>query len=355
MNIIPVIMAGGAGTRLWPLSRDDKPKQYHNLSGEGTLLEGTIARLLPLDPDEVLIVTSKKYDTLTANELCKFDVKGTILCEPRPRNTAAAVLYAALYLRKLAGDPTMIILPADHFIKKKDEFVRIMKMALKQAEKGSLVTVGIKPTYPETGYGYIKSVEESGEIRVVDRFVEKPDLEKAKQYIDSGNYYWNSGIFIWKTSAILKAFEKLLPGHVKAFAPFDRLNAEEIASDNEEIWKIKKEIFDSVEPISVDFGILENSDNRVLIPADIGWADLGSWKAIDDILDPDAEGNRSPDMDKAIFVESDNCSVFSENLRISVVGLSNIVVIEAGGEILVIDKDSAQDVRKVVEIVKKKA
>ncbi len=348
-------MAGGAGTRLWPMSRDEKPKQFLNLSGKGTLLEETIARLFSLKPENLVVVTSKKYEALSKDEIKKCGLNGVVLCEPRPRNTAAAVLYAALYCeRSIGGDAVMIILPADHYIKQRETFADVLRTGVAEAEKGHLVTIGILPSYPETGYGYIKALENEGNVRTVDRFVEKPDLEKAKSYVSAGGYYWNSGIFLWRVSSILDAFKKYLPHFIEIFAPLTKFSPGEICSDSPDVWDIKNGIFNALDSVSIDYGIMEKSDNVVVIPADFGWADLGSWKSIDDILAPDPDGNRAPDREKGVFVGSSNCSVFSEGLRISVVGLSDIVVVQAGDEILVINKDSSQDVRKVVDIVKKR-
>ena len=352
MKVIPVILAGGAGTRLWPLSRDEKPKQFHNLSGDGTLLEETIKRLLPLGPEQIVIVTSTKHQGLSRDELGKFTVPGTVLAEPRPRNTAAALLYAALYLKKLFDDSIMISLPADHHILNRDEFTRILREAVRQASENRLVTIGIKPTYPETGYGYIKAVKGTGPVLPIDTFVEKPDLERARQYFESGNYFWNSGIFIWKTSVVIEQFRKLLPAHLDAFGPLAALGPKEIASNDGAAWETKKKIFDAVESVSIDYGIMERAENRFVIPGDFGWTDLGSWKSIDEILPADGNGNRSPEKDRALFLNSKDCSVFTENRRVSVVGLSDVIVVEADGEILVIHKDSAQDVKKIVEMVK---
>ncbi len=353
MGIVPVIMAGGAGTRLWPLSREEKPKQFHNLSGRGTLMEETISRLFPMKPDMVVIVTSEKYRDNSQDELRKCGVEGRVLCEPRPRNTAAAILYAAVYIEKLYPDSVMIVLPADHSIQNKDRFIEVINKAISEAGRDMLVTIGINPDYPETGYGYIESEGTTGEVRNVTAFVEKPDSKKAREYLDAGNYYWNSGIFIWKTGKILDSFEKHMPEMRESFKPLEELAPESIIADESATWELKKRIFDNIQSESIDYGILEKADDRVVIPADFGWADLGSWKAIDDILTPDADGNRTPKRDRAIFYNSDNCSTFSEERRISVVGLSNIVVVEAGNEILVIDKDSSQDVRSVVEIIRK--
>jgi mannose-1-phosphate guanylyltransferase len=354
MNVIPVIMAGGAGTRLWPMSREDKPKQFLDLSGEGSLLEGTIKRLLPLEPRTMVIATSRKYEDLSRSEIARCGIPGVVLSEPRPRNTAAAVMYAALYIERLAGEAVMVVLPADHYIRKNEEFVDVLKTGISEAEKGSLVTIGIRPTYPETGYGYIKALDKGSGVSRVERFVEKPDIENARKYVASGDYYWNSGIFVWKISSVLEAFRKLMPDFFVKFGPLAGLSAAEIESNSDQVWEIKTKIFDEIESVSIDYGIMEKSENVSVVPGDFGWADLGSWKSIDDILAPDSDGNRSPRPEKTIFVESKNCSVFTEDARISVVGLSDVVVIQAGSDIMVIHKDSSQDVRKVVDIVRKK-
>ncbi len=354
MDIIPVILAGGAGTRLWPLSRDEKPKQFQNLSGGGTLLHETIERLKPLDPKYTVIVTSKNYKDLSREEINNSDVNGYVLSEPRPRNTAPAILYSTVFIDKLNHDSVIVVLPADHFIKNNEEFIRIIRLAIKAAEGDTLVTIGIKPDYPETGYGYIKAAEgSSGDVLPVESFVEKPDRETAEKYLESGNYYWNSGIFVWKITAIFEAFMKHLPEYIRAFEPLHNLISDKIVSDTPEIWEMITGIYDKINPLSVDYGIMEKADNCMIIPADFGWADLGSWKAIDDILEGDDQNNRSPDREKALFLNSDNCSVFSEKSHVAVVGLDNIVVVQAGDNILVIDKDSSQDVKKVVELIKR--
>jgi len=352
--IIPVIMAGGAGTRLWPMSTEDKPKQFHNMSGHGTLLEETINRLKPVSPEEIVIVTARKYEGLSLAEIKKSGLNGTILSEPKPKNTAAAVLYAAMFLKKKYGDPVMVVLPADHFIKDISGFTTVIEKAVSLAEKGSLATIGVKPEYPETGYGYIKGTKLADGASVVEKFVEKPGFETAKEYVADGNYYWNSGIFVWKASVIIERFRELLPEMYAEFMKFDSLSHEEIASNSPEVWALKEKIFSSIESVSIDNGILENSGNRMVIPAEFGWADLGSWKAADDILDPDDCCNRTQSPENSIFVKSEDCTVLSEGMRIAVVGVSNIVVVQSGNDILVINKDSSQDVRAVVDIIRKK-
>lgn len=352
MKIAAVIMAGGAGTRLWPLSREEMPKQFHNITGEGSLLEETIKRLIPLNTGLFLVATARKYRDLSLEELKKCGIEGRVLAEPRPRNTAAAILYSSVLLSKIFDDSIMIVLPADHHISKKDVFLDVLKLAVKEAQKDNLVTLGIKPSYPETGYGYIKAVQKNGDILPVEKFVEKPDIETAKNYITEGNYFWNSGIFIWKTSVIMEHFKEFMPHHYSAFRHLMKYSATEIENDSDEIWKIKEEIFSSIDSISIDYGILEKAVKRSVIPCEIGWTDLGSWNSIDDILDPDENSNRTPAADNAIFVSSKNCSVFSEKKRIALVGVNNLVVVESGDSILVMDKNNNQEVRKVVDIIK---
>ncbi len=347
-------MAGGAGTRLWPLSSDEKPKQFQNLSGEGTLLEQTITRLITLEPEICLIVTARKYEKASLDELEKTSLKGKILSEPAPRNTAAAILYSATYLSKLYDDAIMVVLPADHYITRRDEFIHVLKKAISYAEKEKLVTIGIEPVYPETGYGYIKAIPGTGDALTVDMFVEKPDLETAKRYILEGNYFWNSGIFVWKVSAILDNFKRLMSGHYAAFKPLRDMSITDIEASDGPAWKTKESVFASLDPVSIDYGIIEKAENRIVIPGKFGWGDLGSWNSIDDILKPDANMNRTPSPERVIYLGTKNSSVFTETRRIALVGVSNLVVVETGNDILVMDKDSAQRVREVVALVNKK-
>lgn len=355
MKIVPIILAGGAGTRLWPLSREEMPKQYHDLTGDGTLLSETVKRIIPLKPHLYIIATAKKYKKMSLHELKNSGVRGKVLAEPHPRNTAAAVLYSAVYLTGLLKDAIMIVLPSDHYIKNKKAFVKILKKAISEAEKDRLVTLGIKPAYPETGYGYIKAEKKDSPVLNVDQFVEKPDRETALKYIDEGNYFWNSGIYVWKASVIIEYFRNLMNDHYRAFLPLMKLRHQDIENDdNDKIWRKKEKIFSSIKSISIDYGILEKAGNRIVIPCDIGWTDLGSWNSIDEILTPDSDNNRTPLGERTIFVNSKNCSVFADTKRVALVGVDNLVVVESGDSILVMDKNKNQEVRKVVEIIKKR-
>lgn len=346
-------MAGGAGTRLWPMSRDEKPKQFLNLSGEGTLLEQTLKRLKPLNPEQCVIVTSGKYKNMSLEAAEAAGVKGMVLAEPRPRNTAAAVLYAAVYLDRLYPDSVMTVLPADHHIKNNEVFAETLLKAAEEAERGRLVTIGITPSGPETGYGYIKAADGGkGPAFTVEKFVEKPDLKTAEKYVAAGNYFWNAGIFVWKTSVILEAFRKYMPEMSDAFEVIHSMSPEQISCEGGPAWDVKADLFSRIESISIDYAIMEKAGNSVVIPADFGWADLGSWKSIDDILKGDASGNRSPSPEKAVFVNTENSSVFSEGMTIALVGLKDVTAVQAGNNILLISKDFSQDVRTVVDILK---
>ncbi|MFW5860743.1 MAG: mannose-1-phosphate guanylyltransferase [Spirochaetota bacterium] len=351
MDFIPVILAGGAGKRLWPLSREDKPKQFQNLSGEGTLLEMTIKRMIPLSPEYCLVVTSKAYEEASAEQIQKTGVDGAIISEPFPRNTAAAVLYAATYLQKKFGDAIMAVLPADHYIKSPESFIQIMEKAMNESREDKLVTIGVTPTYPETGYGYIKAFQGPGDTRQVEMFVEKPNLETARKYLLEGNYFWNSGIFVWKVSVIIECFKKPMPDLYNAFEPMRSLDTDALSASSGDAWEVKKKVFETIESVSIDYGIMEKADRRVVIPGEFGWADLGSWPSIDDILQPDECMNRTPSPEKVLFHNSRGCSVFTEQRRIAVVGLDDVVIVEAGNDVLVMDKNSAQQVRDVVDLI----
>lgn len=352
MKVIPVILAGGSGTRLWPLSNEQKPKQFHNITGEGSLLELTINRLKPLDPDFCLIVTSRIYEDLSYDELHKTGLQGSIISEPMPRNTAPAVLYASIYLSKLYNDAIMLILPADHYIKKQDIFVSILKKAIEQAHNNHLVTIGITPTYPETGYGYIKAFDDSVEVKPVEMFVEKPNLETAKKYLREGNYFWNSGIFVWKISVIFEYYQKLLPELYNAFQPLRDLSVQQLTQNDDIPWDIKRTVFSQIDSVSIDYGIMEKADHRYVIPGEFGWADLGSWASIDDVLLPDSNMNRSPYPEKVIFHQSKNCTVYPDKKLVAVVGLHDVVVVDSGNEMLVMDKNASQNLREVVNHIK---
>jgi len=352
-------MAGGSGTRFWPWSRRQLPKQFLKLGGDRSLFELTLERIRPLVPPERTLVICNRDHVDLVGRLAPELPAENIIGEPVARNTAPCIALAALIVQRRDPEGTLCVLPADHHVKEPARFQQLLDSVLKGAEANDrLITFGIIPTHPHTGYGYVQASEIVGSadgvaLLNVDQFVEKPHRSLAEEYVTQGNYYWNSGIFIWKTSVVIEQYRKLLPDHFKAFGPLASREAREIASNEGDVWEAKKNIFDMVESVSIDYGIMERAENRVVIPGDFGWTDLGSWKSIDEILPADGNGNRSPEKDRALFLNSRDCSVFTENRRVSVVGLSDVIVVEAGGEILVIHKDAAQDVKKIVEIVKR--
>lgn len=345
MKIIPVIIAGGAGTRLWPVSTPESPKQFHSFGTTASLYNGTVARLLPLKPDAIVTVTSEKYRAITTEESQTFSLPMTVIGEPEARNTAAAILYAAKFLQKEYDDAVMIVLPADHYIGDEETFRHMLTTGIEEARKGSLVTLGITPDHPETGYGYIRTEENSGTVRPVDRFVEKPDRATAEEYLRDGRYFWNSGIFIWSVSTIIEEFSSYMPAHLAAFEEVSTLSSEEmIYGSNSAIQKI----FASLEPVSIDYGILEKTDRAVVIPGDFQWADLGNWPAIDDLIATDSEGNRASTGSDALFVESENCTVHGEKSTIALAGMKDVIVVEKEGKILIMHKNASQSIREVV-------
>jgi len=350
MKIIPLIMAGGAGTRLWPLSNEEKPKQFHDFTGNGTLFQNTIRRLKKLNPEEFCVVTSHKYKGLTEDALRAEGVNGTVLSEPEARNTAAAVLFGAQFVKKKYEDALMIVLPADHYIEDPDTFLTIIEDGLKAAQNNSLITLGIEPLYPETGYGYIEADNsEDNKVQDVLSFREKPDAKTAEKYIRSGNYYWNSGIYIWKNSTILNSFEKHMPDHYSKFKELNEFKENEFSSVTGKSWDTVKSIFSQIEKISIDYGILENETKRKVIPGSFGWADLGSWKSIDTALKKDQNDNTSPKRDLSSFYNSSNCTVFPDSKKVYVAGCDNITVIEGENEILILNKELSQDIKKIKE------
>ncbi len=349
MNVYGVIMAGGGGTRFWPLSRKNKPKQLLSLSGKDVMINETIARLsLFIKKENEFIVTGKNQ----VEEMIKVTegkvYKENILTEPSARNTSACIGYSAIKILKEKGDGVMVVTPSDAYIKDEEEYARILMSAVEVAKKEDcIVTIGITPTIPATGYGYIQ-YHENGEIaKKVERFVEKPNEEKAKEYLSQGNFVWNSGVFVFKASFILTCFERFLP---EIYRDLTKIGAS-IGTPEEK--KVLEEIYPQIYSVSVDYGIMEKEKNIKVIPGNFGWSDVGSWDMMDALHKPDDNGNIS--IGDNILCDTVNSTVYSENKLIAVVGMDGVVVVEAGGAILVCPKDKAQDVKKAVEQLKEKA
>jgi mannose-1-phosphate guanylyltransferase len=353
MKKFGVIMAGGGGTRFWPLSRASAPKQFLNITGEDSMINDTIKRIEGIiPPEQILIVTSKAQEKMLNQVILDEIPAENIIIEPVGKNTAACIGYAAFVIKARCENSIMGVFPSDHYIKNPVEFQKVLIAAFSVAEKDDkLVTMGITPSYPSTGYGYIKydrdkvyQAEEKSAFEVLE-FVEKPDAPKAKMYIDSGNYLWNSGMFVWKTSVILKNFERFLPRTYKKISAI-----EPYIGKNEEIAKVE-EIYPELQDISIDYGIMERAEEVVVIPGDFGWNDVGCWDSLGCVFPPDEKGN----ITRGDFVEIDtrNSIIYSNGRLVAAVGLEDMIVVETSDALLVCPKRNAQDVKKVVDMLKK--
>lgn len=347
MNKFGIIMAGGGGTRFWPMSRQANPKQLLNLSGKDLMINDTINRLTGfIDKRDIFIVTNVvQAEKMKTSVVEGFDLN-KILAEPSARNTAACVGYAAMEIMKKHGDGIMCIFPSDHFIKNEEAFTNTLLEAVKVAEESDkLVTIGITPTFPSTGYGYINyNREDKSVAKKVLKFVEKPNLEIAKSYLESGDYLWNSGMFIWKASTILKNFQKYLPNIYKDLETI----AEAMNTPNER--NVIEQVYPNIESISVDYGIMERSDDVVVLEGDFGWNDVGSWDALDSIYDTDENGNVLKG--NQINIDTKNCISFGNKKLIATIGIENLIIVETDDALLICNKDKAQDVKAVVDILK---
>jgi len=347
MKIYGVIMAGGGGTRFWPLSRQTTPKQLLNLSGKDLMVNEAIDRLSKTaSKDDIFIVTNEAQVSKMLQATKGRVKRNHILSEPSARNTAACIGYAAMEIVKKYGDGIMVITPSDAYIKNEEEFTRVLGLAVRAAEeKDALVTVGITPTFAATGYGYIKFQKSGEEVLKVLEFKEKPDEQTAKKYVDSGEYVWNSGMFIWKASTILKNFEKYLPNIYSDLVKIGN------AMDTSEEFNVIDKIYPKIESISIDYGIMEKSSDVYVVPGKFGWNDVGSFDMLTVLHEADENGNVK--IGDQINVDTKNCITYSSGRLVATIGLENIVVIETGDAVLVCDKSKVQDVKKVVEQLKK--
>ncbi|WP_261857300.1 mannose-1-phosphate guanylyltransferase/mannose-6-phosphate isomerase [Photobacterium sanguinicancri] len=355
--ITPIIMAGGTGSRLWPLSRELYPKQFLKVSGGVSMLQQTFARLQGLAHLPPLLICNEEHRFIAAEQtrLGGFEYSGIIL-EPVGRNTAPAIALAALEtLKQVEGsdvEPILLVLAADHLIENQVAFQRSVNQALIHAEAGQLVTFGIVPTAAETGYGYIKrGISQSDEAFKVDSFVEKPDLSTAQVYLDSGEYYWNSGMFMFKASQYLSELKKHHPEMLKACE-----KAMSATQADLDFVRVDKDAFEACPSDSIDYAVMEpvcsanGSGNLVVVPMDAGWSDVGSWAALWDVSEKD--GNNNAHRGDVIAVNSTNNYVYSENKLIATVGVDNLVIVETKDAILVADKSQVQDVKAIVQKLK---
>ena len=346
MKITAVIMAGGRGERFWPKSRNNRPKQFLSLTSDGeTMIQKTVKRLSPLvSAEDIFIVTNAAYADLVNDQLPDVP-RENILCEPCARNTAPCIAFAAAIIQKKYGDAMMLVLPSDHLIGYENIYIKTLQTAIRTAEEGNnLVTIGITPAYPETGYGYINFGKEAGDAYEVERFVEKPDLPTAKKYLASGKYLWNSGMFVWKASAIMYNMKQFMPeihdGAVRI--------GDSYGTDSYEETLIKE--FTAFTSESVDFGIMEKASDIYTIPGSFGWDDVGSWLAVERINETDDKKNYF-DGD-VIAVDSERTTVCGGKRLVAAIGTRDIVIVDTDDVLLVCSKNNTQDDKKVIAQLK---
>ena len=337
-----IILAGGSGSRLWPLSRDMYPKQLLSIDKEESLLQQTFLRLQQFaQPENILTITNIKHFTDIRLQLNSIDKSNVVLAEPLGKNTAPAIACALEYfVQKQAGDDIVLVVPSDHLIKNTEAFQKTVQAATPLAQKGYIVTFGIKPTYPETGYGYIKTANPLEKGYEVECFVEKPDLETAEKYLQSGNYYWNGGIFMGKISTFMEEFKTYAPEIYKALKDLD------YSKEN----KIKYSVYEEMPSISVDYAIMEKSKHIALVPLESDWNDLGSWQAIYDVKDKNSDGNVL--IGNVITYDVKNSLIFSQKELVAAAGLEDLILVETEDAIMACKKSSSQDVKKLYEKLK---
>jgi mannose-1-phosphate guanylyltransferase/mannose-6-phosphate isomerase len=344
-NVYPVLLAGGTGTRLWPVSRELYPKQLVSFIGKDSLVQSTIKRLMSvIDRGRVRVVCGKEHFHEIERHMEEIGLpsEGKIICEPCGRNTAPAILLAALSIPEEEKDAVLCIFPADHVIRDIEDFHKKLASAITLAVKGYIVTFGIKPHYPETGYGYIEGAGEvSAEALSVKRFVEKPDTKTAKQYVQAGNFFWNSGMFAFKVAVILEEFKKFAPELLKNMEKMILKNA---LSD--------REAYEQLPDISIDYAIMEKTDKGVVLPSDFGWSDIGSWKSLYDFL-PKDQNNNVINGD-VIVKATENCIIMGHERLIATNHLNHMVVVETPDSVFVSDIDHSRDVKSIVARLKEK-
>jgi mannose-1-phosphate guanylyltransferase len=340
--MIALIMAGGTGTRFWPLSRINKPKQFLKITGDKSMLQLTVERLRGVvEPQNIYIVTARSQVALVKEHLPQLPA-ANIIVEPFGMNTAPCIGLSLAYLvSRVPHDEDILVLPADHVIKNRELFMESLKLAEQPAQEGYLVTFGIVPDYPATGYGYIEAegIYAQG-IYNAKRFKEKPDTETAMRFLSQGNFFWNSGMFYWKLDVIYKAFEDYLP-QVSALLREITFRWEK-DKDGANI----EDIYARMPKIPIDIGIMEQAEKRVVIPVDYGWSDVGSWKALAEISPGDENGNYIP---QKHFVLDAKGNYINSNKFVSLIGVDNLVVIETDDAILIASKERSEDVKKAVD------
>nr|AAY28997.1 phosphomannose isomerase/GDP-mannose pyrophosphorylase [Stenotrophomonas maltophilia] len=345
LPILPVILSGGSGTRLWPLSREAYPKQFLPLVGDATMLQATWNRVAAIAGKAPIVVANQEHRFMAAEQLRECNVTPqALILEPIGRNTAPAIAIAALQALAAGEDALLLVLPSDHVVRDDAAFHAAVQQAAVAADAGKLVTFGIVPTSPETGYGYIKAQAGAG-VHAVDRFVEKPDLATAQQYVASGEYYWNSGMFLFKASRYLQELEALQPAILAACR-----TALERASRDSDFIRLDADAFATSPSDSIDYAVMEKTADAAVVPLDAGWNDVGSWSALWEVSDKDADGNAWHG--DVIALDCSNSYAYGNRL-IAMVGLEDVVVVETDDAVFVGHKDRVQDVKEIVGRIKR--
>lgn len=348
--LIPVILSGGSGSRLWPVSREGHPKPFIKLEDGETLLEKTFRRA-QMFSNELITVTNRDYYFTSRDQMERTGGRGDFLLEPFGRNTAPAVAVAAEFIRQIYGpDKVLLVLAADHLIKDAFAFQGAVNLAVECALSDRLVTFGVVPTSPETGFGYIERGETGEHAAEVLRFVEKPSQMIAAQFLETGRYLWNSGMFCFRAGTFLKELQK----HAPAVAENASTCVETmvLGSTSGGMYEIPPEVFDKAPDISVDYAVMEKSDRVSVVPGDFGWSDIGSWNAIRDLVQPDAQGNRA--VGDVVFVDSRNTFVESEDRLVAALGVDDLMIIDTPDALLVAHPDKTQEVKLVVAELKQR-
>ncbi len=347
MTLHAVIMAGGSGTRFWPLSRRGRPKQLLDLVGGASLIRQTVDRIRALVPAERIIVVAGAEHAEALHAEVPDVPPENLLVEPVGRGTAAAIGLAALVTRARDPQATMAVLPSDHFIRQPERFRAAIEAAGEVASAGDyLLTLGMKPTVPETGYGYIRvgeRVRAAGDLAVhrVDRFIEKPDRARAEAYLADGHYLWNGGMFVWRVDTILDAIRLYLPETFEGIAEVG------MALGAGDFQAAVRRVYARLPSVSIDTGVLEKAGNVLVVPAEVGWHDVGSWNALDDLLPQRDGGNVG--IGEHVAIDTHGCVVYSPGKLVATVGVEDLVIVETEDALLVCRKDQAQDVRRVIE------
>jgi mannose-1-phosphate guanylyltransferase len=350
-NYYAIIMAGGIGSRFWPISRTSHPKQFIDILGTGkTLIQQTYDRFLKVCPKENIFVVTNEMYTGLVNEQLPDMADNQILTEPVMRNTAPCVAYGCFKIQSINPDAAIVVAPSDHLILDEPGFVATIEKSLETATKHQcLVTLGIKPSRPDTGYGYIQYTDTiiDGDFHKVKTFTEKPTLEIAKTFIQSGDFLWNAGIFVWSAAAIVNSFEQHLPDMNEIFA-----DARPHYNTENEKDHVNKAYMQCTN-ISIDYGIMEKADNVYVLPSEFGWSDLGTWASIYDLADKDYVGNAVIPSEKVIMYDSSNCMVNVPDDKLVILqGLHDFIVVESNNTLLICPRDQEQNVKKVVADVK---